>query len=268
MNKNIKDCIIIGSSRGLGAALVEEFLNNTDYNLIGIARTKLIEIKNHEKWISSGRYQHINLDIASSQSREILRATLATLSPTPLCVIFNSAHVEKDVKEDKSINYDIFDQINKVGINGLGNVLFATEPHFMKHGGIFVGISSFWGIVPPLFLPWVAYPASKAYLNMTLRCLKVAWRNHVKVVTVNIGNIGGAENAAKNAYPTWIVPTYAMAAGKIVRTVTKEKMPAIINYPLLHYIIYLHILRFVPEIVYSWAFKLYFNLASKLKDDG
>lgn len=258
----IKYCIIIGSSRGLGAALVEEFLKQTPYRIIGIARTKLENIKNHEQWIASGRYRHIEMDIASPLCREVLKDISMTLSPNSVCVIFNSAHIEKDINKDQTINYTAFDNVNRVGINGIGNILFAFEPHLLKYGGIFVGISSLWGNVPPLYLPYLAYPASKAYLNMALKCLRVAWRKSVKITAVNIGNI---KNDGDVGLPKWFIPTYSMGAKKIVAAILRDRPPRVINYPFWHFFIYNYVLRFIPEIAYSWIFGLYLKLESKKK---
>jgi len=262
MNKEIKTCIIVGSSRGLGAALVNELLDKTSCQIIGIARTKLENIKNTEKLTISGRYQHIEIDIASPECRGILRDISKTLIQGPACVIFNAAHIEKDINRDQTVNYNAFDVINRVGIDGLGNVLYAFEEYLLKHGGIFIGISSFWGSVPPLFLPYLAYPASKAYLNMILRCLRIAWRKHVKVIAVNIGNI---KEEGDVKLPKWVIPTYSMAARKILSSVLKKSPSRVINYPFWHFVVYRCILRFVPEYVYSWIFNLYLKLESSRK---
>ena len=259
MKEQIEGCVIVGSSRGLGAALVDEFLSETSYQILGLARTNFSKIKCHDKWIVSQRYRHVEIDIASSHCREALKSIALQLPPKPICLIFNSAHIEKDINEDQSINFSAFDRVNRVGVIGLGNVLFAFEEHLLKYGGIVVGISSFWGAVAPLYLPWIAYPASKAYLNMVTRCLRVAWRKNVQVMAVNIGNL---EEAGKDNQSNWIAPTYRMAAKKIVRSVLGNRIPESINYPLWHSIVYLYILKFVPKIVYSWVFRSYFFLES------
>ncbi|MCK9614366.1 MAG: SDR family NAD(P)-dependent oxidoreductase [Candidatus Omnitrophica bacterium] len=247
--------IVIGSSRGLGSALVEELLRQEHCQVIGVARTTLKDIKGHEKWIASGRYRHVEADISSSRCHQILSSVARNLSPSPICIIFNSAHIEKDINPDnKSINYVAFERVNRVGIDGLGNILFIFQEHLLRYGGVFVGISSFWGTIPPLFLPWVAYPASKAYLNIALRCLRVWWRGRIKVLIVNIGNIG-----KDTSLPKWIVPTYSMAARKIIYSLSIKKIPRVINYPFWHAVVYLYILRFIPEIFYLWIFKLYFR---------
>ncbi len=260
MKDDIHQCVIIGSSRGLGAALVEEFLQSTSSHITGIARTSIELITNSEKWMATERYRHIQLDIGSPQCRDILHSLSQEFEHKSVCIIFNAAHIERDVNQNQSINYEAFDQVNRVGIQGLGNVLFAFESHLLTYGGILVGISSFWGSVPPLFLPWVAYPASKAYLNIAFRCLRVAWRKHAKVVFVNIGNI---DEVGATSFPQWIIPTYSMAAKKILRDLVKRKnIPKVINYPLWHSIVYRYVLKFVPEIAYLLIFKLYIALKS------
>jgi NAD(P)-dependent dehydrogenase (short-subunit alcohol dehydrogenase family) len=255
----LRHCIIVGSSRGLGAALVEEFLTQSKLQLIGIARTRVEEVRNSSRWLESGRYRHIELDISSMESRDVLKSVAQELPPEPVCLIFNAAHIEKDINVDKTINFDAFERVNRVNIIGFGNVLSAFEDHMMRHGGVLVGISSFWGSVPPLYLPWMAYPATKAYLNMALRCLRVAWRDKVKVVLITIGNIKDSEDSA---LPGWIIPTYSAAAKKVVRSILRKNIPKEIHYPLWHSIVYRYLLRFMPETVYSWVFKLYFKIES------
>lgn len=259
MKDLIKTCIIIGSSRGLGAALVEEFLDKSTFNIIGIARTKLGDIRNSSEWISTGRYRHVEIDISSDQSHAVLRDISQSLLQHMVCVIFNSAHIEKDINKDQTINCEAFEAVNRVGVNGLGNILFGFEPHLLKYGGIFVGISSFWGSIPPIYLPYLAYPASKAYLNMALKCLRVAWRRHVKVITVNIGNI---KNEGDVRLPKWFIPTYSMAAKKIVGSIIKKSPPRVINYPLWHSFLYRYVIRLLPEFIYPWIFNSYLKLES------
>lgn len=266
MGDEIKTCIIVGSSRGLGAAIVEDLLERTPYQVIGLSRTEPGEIKNHEKWVASKRYRYVKMDIASPQCREGLKNIAAKLSPDPVCVIFNSAHIEKDIHNDRSINFEAFDAVNRVGIDGLGNILFAFEPHLLRYGGIFIGITSFWGSIPPLYLPYLAYPSSKAYLNMILRCLRVAWRKHAKVIAVNIGNI---KKEGDVGLPKWFIPTYSMAARKIVDSATRKSPPKTVNYPLWHSLIYRYFLRFVPEFVYSLVFNAYLRIeSSRRKNEG
>ena len=257
MKDTVTQWVITGVSRGLGAALVDAFLHHTACHIVGVARTTPECIPNYETWLATERYQYLQLDIASSQCCEVLSALAQGLSAEPLGVILNAAHVEQDIAENHAIKYEVFHQVNQVGITGMGYVLAAFESHLLAYGGMVVGISSLWGKVPPLFLPWLAYPASKAYLNMAFRCLRVTWRNRVNVVMVHIGNI---EDTTRTSLPKWLVPKYSMAAGKIVRTLMKAKVRKSMYYPLWHALVYCAILRFIPESVYAWIFQIYFKL--------
>jgi NAD(P)-dependent dehydrogenase (short-subunit alcohol dehydrogenase family) len=259
----MKNFFIIGSSRGLGAALVEELLENNTYRIFGIARTKFENIENYNKLVISKRYHHIEIDVVSPRFSENLKKICSEhIKNESICVVYNAAHIEKDVNSDCSINYDAFVNVNKVGIDGFCNVLKGFEAHLLTYGGILVGISSFWGITPPLFLPWVAYPSSKAYLNMTLKCLRAAWDKKVKIVTVHLGNVGGN---GVNPFSRFIVPTYLMVAKKIVASIVSKKPPKNINYPQWHSIVYRYIIKLIPDSFYLKLFQIYFKVEYLLK---
>jgi NAD(P)-dependent dehydrogenase (short-subunit alcohol dehydrogenase family) len=257
MKHAVTQWVITGVSRGLGSSLVDAFLHHTSCHIIGVARTAPERIPNYETWQATGRYRHIQLDIASPQCCKVLSTLVQQLPAEPLGVILNAAHVEQDIAENHSLKYDVFHQVNQVGITGMGYVMAAFESHLLAYGGMVAGISSLWGTVPPLFLPWLAYPASKAYLNMAFRCLRANWRNRVNVVVIHIGNI---EDATRASLPNWLVPKYSMAAEKIMRKLIKPKARKNIHYPLWHAAVYGIILRFIPEKMYAWLFQIYFKL--------
>src|SRR3989338_7068293 len=172
--------IVVGCSQGLGAAMVEELLKIESTRVIGIARRGLEEVETLTSFSASGRYSHVKLDITSSNCRKVLMSVASEIPHEPLCIYFNAAHVANDVRGDGTIDFAVFDNINTLGIGGLGNVIEAFEGHLLKYGGDLVGISSFSALVPPVNEPRVAYPASKAYLDMLLRCLSAVWGNKVR----------------------------------------------------------------------------------------
>ena len=262
---SLKYCIVIGSSRGLGAALVEELLKHKSYHVTGVARTGLEDISNHDKWADSGRYQHVSADISTSDCVEPLRAICAGFSHNPVCIIFNAALVMADVNGDGSIDYEVFNEINKIGIDGLGNAIRAFEPHLLKYGGILVGVSSVAAIVPPIVEQRVAYPASKAYMDMALRCLRFAWRKKVRVVTVRCGHLGGS---GANILSRLLMPSYEIAARKIVDSISGGKVANKIEFPFLYTKVYRFIHTFVPDFIYFRTLRLLFKskfLLQKMK---
>ena len=181
--------VVVGSSRGLGSALVEELLKLDRAQVIGISRTGTDKIANYPKWKATGRYEHIEMDVVAADCHLTLNAISSRLPQKPVCIIFNSALVKADINNLRHIDYDVFDSINRVQIDGFGQILRAFEKHLLTHGGMLVGISSFSALFPPVMEPRIAYPASKAYLDMSLRCLRFAWNEKVKVVTVHLGHM-------------------------------------------------------------------------------
>ncbi|MEA3347365.1 MAG: SDR family NAD(P)-dependent oxidoreductase [Candidatus Auribacterota bacterium] len=252
MKNPIRYCIVVGSSTGLGAALVNEFINQTAYNIIGIAKTKYEKIDSYNMWKISGRYRHVEMDITSPACGTRLKLLCSEFLNDPVCVIFNAAYVETDIKKDGYIDYDVFMGVNHVGINGLGNVLSAFGDYLLKCGGIFVGISSFSAFTPPVSEKRIAYPATKAYLDMALRCLRLAWLNKVRVVTVHLGHIRKCDGTG--SFFDLITPTYPMVARKITGSLLKKKVPNEINYPLLYNVFYRYVLRFIPDKLYFYLF--------------
>jgi NAD(P)-dependent dehydrogenase (short-subunit alcohol dehydrogenase family) len=249
--KNIEYYIIIGSSRGLGAAIVDELLKDNRSKVIGISRTPYENIINHTYWQASHRYQHVEMDITQSSSSVILKNISSNLPlKQPVCVIFNAAIVASDIDQDSQINYEQFENINKVGIDGFGNVLKACEQILLDTKGVFVGISSFGAFVPPVFDPRIAYPASKAYLNMALRCLRTTW-DKIDIITINLGHIGGKKTGF---FSQWISPSYTKTARKIIKIIKAKKIPQTVNYPFIYQIVYGFILGFIPDALYQRIF--------------
>lgn len=245
-------CLIMGSSRGLGAAMVEEFLKREDMFIIGFARSDIKDIKNSEQWLATKRYRHIKADITQSECTEKLKAICSELSGKPLMIIFNAALVKSDSAENKRIIYPIFDEINRIAIGGLRRVLEGVEDHLLNFGGVFVGISAFSAIAPPVQELRLAYPATKAYLDMALRCLRFAWKDKVKVVTVHLGHLDSLGDGKRY----WFVPNYAQTAHKITQALGGVNIPAEINYPFLYNLLYRRFFVFVPDRVYYWAINL------------
>lgn len=192
--------------------------------------------------------------MTSSDVVQKLKSVLATFPPGPLLVIHNAAAVKSDVRPDGTIDFDAAKEINAVGVAGLANVLRAVEACLLAQGGLFVGISSFAALAPPVREPRVAYAASKAYLDSALRSLRHVWRDRVQVVTVHLGHLGEADTGIPSR---WIRPSYAMAADRIVRALTRERVPREINYPHLYTLVYKYLLPVVPD-------SLYFSLFGRL----
>ena len=246
-------CLVVGSSRGLGAALVEALLSAGAARVLGVARTPLSAMAHHA-WAAGQRYQHLELDVTADAAPGRLEAAVTALPPGPLLVIYNAAAVKSDLPPGGGIDWAVLEEVNRVGVTGFANTLRATEPHLLSRGGILAGISSYAALAPPVRDPRLAYPASKAYLDMALRALRQRWRGRVRVVTVHLGNMGPAR---PHGWRRLIEPSYAMAADRIVSGLGAARGPDVIGYPWPFALLYGGLLPLVPD-------RLYFAILGRL----
>lgn len=236
--------IVIGSSRGLGAALAAGLVARRCLRVIGVSRTWPDAGAGGPGWCSDERYRHVALDVAAPDAPAQLRSVLPQSSDAPLLVIYNAATVRSDLEPDGTIDFAVFNQVNAVGVTGLGHVLQAVQGPLLARGGVFVGVSSFAALSPPVVEPRVAYPASKAYLDAALRALRLAWRGRVRVVTVHLGRIGGSGHGFLSR---WIRPSYAMAAEHVLRRLSAGRVPDEIDYTLAYTVAYHYVLPLLPD---------------------
>ncbi|MBI5235377.1 MAG: SDR family oxidoreductase [Deltaproteobacteria bacterium] len=241
-----RSCVVIGSSRGLGAALVDGLLER-GYTVTGVART-MPDAERLERWNASRRYKHFIADISSQDGLTAVKEISKDLPLEPVCVIFNAASVETDV-HGRLIDHDALTRVNSTAIVGLGNTTAAFQSHLTTRGGYFVGISSFSAFAPPFNEPRAAYPASKAYLDMFLRSLRIIWRDKVTVVTVHLGHLGRGDFFLSGM----LVSDYDKTANKIITGITGKKTPREINYPFIYCLVYRYILSCIPDFLYIKA---------------
>lgn len=247
--------VVIGASRGLGASMVGKCLEQ-GLNVIGIGRAEEINIEPIDEWKRSGRFEYIQMDIGDKECKDELRGIIGTFHNSPLCVIFNAAVTESDVGIDGNINYDLFYKTNRTGINGLAHTLEAFEKLLTLHRGILVGISSISAWIPPTGGRKIAYPASKAYMDMALRSLRLLWDKRVHVMTVHLGHISKASDS-------WWIPGYDAVAGKIIKATLRRHPPDYICMSSIYCIIY-RIMRMFPDRVISIAGKIGNRLLNRI----
>ena len=168
-------------------------------------------------------------------------------------VVYNAAIVRSDMTRDGFFVPDIAREVDRVGIDGLRNAVASFQEHLNRWGGIFAGISSFSALMPPVADLRVAYPASKAYLDMALRCLRLPWRGKVKVMTVHLGHF---TPEGRNVMFWQAVPTTIMVARKIASELMARSVPDEVNYPLHYALAYKYLLPHLPDSLYSGLLSL------------
>ena len=208
--------IIVGASRGLGASLVSECLNR-GLRVIGIGRTKENNIERIALWKKTGLFNYVQADIGESSSVNIMKSAVDMCGGNPVCIIFNAAVIEPDVGPDGNLMFDLFRKVNRTGVDGFGNTLEAFSNYLISQGRMLVGISSISAWAPPVGGNKIAYPASKAYLDMALRSLRQLWDRRIHIMAVHLGHIGGKGS--------WLVPKYDAVAQKIVKATLRKRPP-------------------------------------------
>jgi NAD(P)-dependent dehydrogenase (short-subunit alcohol dehydrogenase family) len=244
-----KGCIVVGSSHGLGAALVDELLQTGANPVVGVARTDLGQIPKGQSWTASRRYRHVQADIGQHESVAQLKTLVAGLPSEPLLVIFNAACLEQDVRADRSIDYRVFDDVTRVGVAGFAHLLEAFEERLLTFGGTLVAISSINAFVPSVLDRTIAYPASKAYVHMAMRSLALHWPEKIKTVVIHLGHVGSTRTGGffKLIKP----PTYAATAKRIINVISHSRIPREVTYPFFYRIAYGIILRLIPDAAYQ-----------------
>lgn len=230
--------IIIGASRGLGASLVSRYLESGQ-NVIGVGRTNENKIEGMADWKKTGQFRYVQADITEPSSVDILKPILSVCGNAPICVIFNAAVIESDVGDNKQIRFKIFEKVNHTGIDGFGHILKIFSDYLISHGSMLAGISSISAWIPPIRGNKIAYPASKAYLDMALRSLRLLWDKTVHVMIVHLGHMGGNGS--------WFMPSYDTVAKKVVKATLYRRPPKSICMSGFYCISY-SILRFMPDI--------------------
>lgn len=240
--------VIVGASRGLGASLVSKYLK-AGQNVVGIGRTNGGAIEGMTTWDKTGRFRYVQADVGDPKCVNALRAITEGCNGRPLCVIFNAAVIESDVGTEGSLKFDVFKKVNYTGIDGLCHVLEAFSEYLTTNGDMLVGISSFSAWVPPIRGNKVAYPASKAYLDMLLRSLRFLWNKRVHIMTVHLGHLGPGGSGS------WFVTDYDMVAERVTKATLHAHPPEDICIPVLYSIVY-RILKMIPDRVGAGAVEL------------
>jgi NAD(P)-dependent dehydrogenase (short-subunit alcohol dehydrogenase family) len=240
--------IVCGASRGLGAALVEAMIEKGITPVVGVSRGRR---DGRPLGRDAGRYREDPLDLSRPDAGSVLKRLVDELAPCPLIAVYNAAVLRSELSGTGPIDIATAAEVNAVGVAGFTHFLGAVQHHLLAHGGVLVGVSSFAAYAPPAREPRVAYPATKAYLDMALRTLRHAWRGRVTVVTIHLGHIGGTD---ETAWARWIRPSYAAAARHILRRLSQDRSPDEINYTLPYTIVYKYVLRHVPDSLYFRVF--------------
>ncbi len=151
-------------------------------------------------------------------------------------IILNAANMENDII-DYRLDYGKFKYIFDVNLFSSINIIEKILPEFIqKEKGILVGISSL-SSYTPLCVDKIAYPTTKAALNMVFKSLRFHLaKKNITFITVNPGPM--------SINDTFFQISYDKAAKKIIKTINNPKH--VLNFNFVSTFIY-RCMDFLPD---------------------
>jgi len=174
----MKTALITGTSKGIGKALAQIFLEN-DFKVIGTSRHG-----------SEGHFKHQNLtvialDIGNAKSIEIAHKQIQAMQIS-FDLVINNVGIGPDLNQIQP-DMDSFKKTLDVNITG---TVFFTQPilPLVKTGGMLINVSSKMGSISLCnYSSSQAYSISKAAMNMHTKMLFKQNKNRIKVAALHPG---------------------------------------------------------------------------------
>lgn len=177
----MKTVIITGTSRGIGRATAEKFLNE-GYFVIGTSQTGTCPIT-HKNFLACA------LEITSKESRELCAQKIIQEKKN-IDILINNAGIFHKKDDGEIPNTEALEQTFAVNIIGLIAFSELIIPHINKHGEI-INISSRRGSLedPHKDALYTAYSMSKAALNMYTRKLACRLGDAITISSIHPGSV-------------------------------------------------------------------------------
>lgn len=230
--------LITGISSGLGKTLSLELLRKN--NLVwGVSRKD----ENHpalKQLFENKNFIYSQCDVGIERNVSQLINEIKEANFDIDIVILNAGLMENDIGIN-GFDYYSFKKIMDVNFLGSMVIIKGILPIFLNQGnGLFIGISSLAahrGVV----VNKIAYPASKAALNMAFESFRLQLSNkNIRFLTVNLGPLSEKKGLLR--------ASYRQAARKIISLI--DKRVNLVNYPFLPTLIF-RIFKFIPDSILS-----------------
>ncbi len=161
-----KQIVVTGVSRGLGLAMVAEFIER-GHVVHGCARSRSTMAELTRRWTAPHSFRAVDV-AADEQVRDWAEKLLAEAGPPDLLI--NNAAIINQTAPLWEVPADEFDRVIDIDIKGTANVLRHFLPAMVKRGrGVVVNFSSGWGrSTSPEVAPYCAAKFAIEGLTKTL----------------------------------------------------------------------------------------------------
>lgn len=170
--------IVTGSSKGIGAEMVKELVSKENSFVVGISRSKGVEVSDPDK------YTQINIDLSKNINAKWYKYLSNLLRYSHDVTFINNAASIDPIKEISLINENEVEQSVYLNIISPINLCAYMMSHFKNSKLTIVNISS--GASNKSIPHWSLYSSAKAYTNRFFEILQKENEMNPKIRFINI----------------------------------------------------------------------------------
>ena len=197
-----KTIVVVGASRGIGKAIVENLAQNSNYSILALSRN----LKGMESLRKFKNVETIEFDLDSQNVR--VEAEKIFISLDKIDILINNAGklVSKSFLELTAKDIESCYQVNVIGVI---ETVQAAVPKMIENGGHIVNISSMGGFQGSVkFAGLTAYSTSKAAVCSFTELFSEEYKD--SKITMNCLCLGAAQTEMlEEAFPGYEAPVSA-----------------------------------------------------------
>lgn len=199
---NTKTIVVVGASRGIGKAIVENLANNPKISILALSRN----VKAMEQFSHLNNVKCFSFDLEASNVREQAEKIFSSISNIDILINNAGKLVNKPFSELTSTDISSCYQVNVIGVM---QTVQAILPKMLENGGHIVNISSMGGFQGSVkFAGLSAYSTSKAAVCSFTELFAEEYKE--SKVKMNCLCLGAAQTEMlEEAFPGYIAPVSA-----------------------------------------------------------
>ena len=178
--------LITGVSKGLGYYMALNLLKD-EHSVWGLSKSDTDDV-NIQTLMNYQSFSYDQCDLSQDKEIDMVLIEQKEKRQTLDVIILNAANMENDII-DYRLDYGKFKYIFDVNLFSSINIIEKILPEFIqKEKGILVGISSL-SSYTPLCVDKIAYPTTKAALNMVFKYLRFhLTKKNIKLISYILSN--------------------------------------------------------------------------------
>ncbi len=197
-----KTIVIVGASRGIGKAIVENLAQNSNYSILALSRN----LKGMESLRKFKNVETIEFDLNSQNVRAEAEKIFTSLDKIDILINNAGKLVSKSFLELTAKDIESCYQVNVIGVI---ETVQAAVPKMIENGGHIVNISSMGGFQGSVkFAGLTAYSTSKAAVCSFTELFSEEYKD--SKITMNCLCLGAAQTEMlEEAFPGYEAPVSA-----------------------------------------------------------